>query len=195
VTIPPFKTTYGLHTNYSGSQMAFAATQLSANKNIKLVTLSIGANDILLVLPQLEACGTDTSCAQNILGPVLQSYGTNLAQILTGIRAAYRGPLVLMTYYSPSPALDSVTQTLNSTMTQVAAQLSAQPGFAAITIADGYTAFQLASVFSNHDACQAGLLIRLPPSSYNLSPCDVHPSELGRNLLAATVELSLWLKQ
>src|SRR5712691_4670956 len=47
---PPFKTSIGLHTNYPGlTQLAFATSQLSANKHINLVTLGIGGNDLLLV--------------------------------------------------------------------------------------------------------------------------------------------------
>jgi lysophospholipase L1-like esterase len=192
VVIPPFKTTYGLHTSYTGSQMAFAESLLQASKNLKLVTLSLGANDVLLALPAVEAeCGTNTTCAATALAPTLQTYGTNLAQILTTIRTSYRGKLVLMTYYSPAPTLNSVTQALNSVMTQVATQLSAIPGFPPIAIADGYTAFQVASVFSNGDACQAGLLIRLPASPYDSSPCDIHPSPLGRSLLSAVIELTV----
>jgi hypothetical protein len=189
VIIPPFKTTIGLHTAYKGAQMDFAVSQLKANPRIDLVSLSIGANDILLVLPQLAQC-TDPTCAQNVLTPVLDAYAANLAQILIGIRAQYQGTLILMTYYSPSPALDGVTLALNGVMTTVAAQLSATPGFAPITIADGFTAFQNASAPPDHDACQAGLVIPLPPSPYNLSPCDIHPSPRGRDLLAGLVELA-----
>jgi hypothetical protein len=120
---------------------------------------------------------------------VLQSYAANLTVALTRIRAQYQGRLVLMTYYSPAPALDSLTQAVNGVMTQVASQLSAQPNFAPITIADGYAAFQLASAPFNGDACQGGLLIRLPAGAP--TPCDIHPSPLGRDLLAATVELAI----
>jgi lysophospholipase L1-like esterase len=187
--IPPFKTTFGLHTPYTGAQMDFAVAQLTANKHINLVTLSIGANDILLALPQLQQCGNDPVCAQNVLGPVLQTYAGNLAQILVRIRAHYQGTLVLMKYYSPAPALDSVTIAVNQVMTQVAAQLAQQPNFASVQIADAFTAFQLASAAFNQDACQAGLLIRLPPSP-STPPCDIHPSPLGRDLLAATVILA-----
>jgi lysophospholipase L1-like esterase len=190
VTIPPFKTTFGLHTNYTGAQMDFALSQLAANRKIDLVTLSIGANDGLLVLPQLEQCGADPGCASTVLAPVLRSFGMNLAQILARIRAQYQGTLILMTYYSPSPSLDSFVEALNSVIIQVAMQVSAIPGFAAITIADGFTAFQNASASFNHDACLAGLLIPLPPSPYNTLPCDIHPSALGRDLLASLVELA-----
>jgi lysophospholipase L1-like esterase len=191
VILPPAKTSFGLHAAYTGPQMDFAVSQLKANKRIDLVTLNIGANDVLLALPQVQQqCGVDPICAQGILGPVLQTYGANLVKILTGIRAQYQGTLILMTYYSPSPLLDGVTRALNDVMTQVAAGLSATPGFAPITIADGFGAFQTAAAPFGHDACQAGLLIRLPPSPYNLSPCDIHPSPVGRDLLAGLVELA-----
>jgi lysophospholipase L1-like esterase len=178
---PPFKTTIGLHTSYTDAQMKFAEDQLASNKHIKLVTLSIGANDVLLALPALEACGANTTCQQGVLGPILQTYAGNLGQILTRIRAKYSGMLMLMTYYSPAPALDGVTQALNSVMLQVGA------GFH-VTVADGYDAFRIASAPFNNDACQAGLLIKLPPGGP--APCDVHPSPLGRVILAATVEFA-----
>ncbi|HJT86908.1 MAG TPA: SGNH/GDSL hydrolase family protein, partial [Bryobacteraceae bacterium] len=190
-TIPAFKTSIGLHTPYTGAQIDFAESQFETNKHISLVTLSIGANDVLLVLPQLAQCGGDPSCAQGVMAPVLQAYAANLGVILTRIRAHYQGTLLLLTYYSPAPALDGIAQALNSVMTQVAAQVSAQPNSPRILIADGYAIFQLVSAPFHGDACQAGLLIRFPPSPYNTSPCDIHPSALGRNLLAATIEAAL----
>ena len=185
--LPPFKTSVGLHVNYASSaqsQMAFALSQLQTNKQIKLVTLSIGANDLLLALPALEACNGDPTCEGTVLTPVLDTYGGNLAQILGGIRTEYSGSLILLTYYSPLPQLDGVTQALNSTMTTVAAQ------FPKITIADGYKAFSTLDAPFGDNACTAGLLIKLPPNPYNTTPCDIHPSPLGRVVLAATVELA-----
>jgi lysophospholipase L1-like esterase len=192
IYLPPFKTSVGLHTPYLVAQMDFAVSELTQYKTIRLVTLSIGANDILLALPQVEAqCGTNLTCAQSALAPTLTSYAANLGQILSMIRAYYGGTLIVLNYYSPQPALNSVTQALNTVMAQVVASVSAaSPGVPPIKMADGYTAFQVASAFSNGDACQAGLLIKLPPSPYDSSPCDVHPSPFGRDLLAATVELA-----
>lgn len=192
IAIEPFKPNGALHTNYSVPQLQFALTQLTGNKGINLVTLSIGANDILLALPAAEAACAPAladSCMAAQLAPTLQMYGQNLAQILGAVRGSYSGTFVLVTYYSPLPALNSVTQALNSVMTEVAAN------FSDITIADGYTAFQVVSVFADGNACKAGLLIPLPQSGtaseYNQSPCDIHPSPLGRDILAAAVELKL----
>ena len=188
--IPPAKPQF-LHTPYTVAQMDFALSQLTPNNHVSLVTLSIGANDILMALPQLEQCLATPSCDPgSILNPVLGNYASNLAQILTRIRSQYRGTLILMTYYSPAPALDGVTQALNGTMLNVASQLNGQPGFPTITIADGYTAFRVVSAPFGGDACQAGLLIKLPPGPFTTTPCDIHPSPLGRDILAATVVLT-----
>ncbi len=190
-TIPPFKSSIGLHTAYAGAQMEFAESELKSNKHINMVTLSIGANDGILVLPALQQCGTNSGCAEGVLGQVLQDYRLNLAQILTRIRAQYHGTLILVKYYSPSPALDGFTMAFNDVMTGVAAGLATQPGFTPVIFADGFTAFQLASAPYDHDACKAGLLIRLPPSPLT-PPCDIHPSRLGQDLLAITIEFAKW---
>lgn len=179
-TLPPFKTTIGLHTPYTIAQMDFAEAQLASNKHINLVTLSIGANDVLLALPALQVC-KDDACVNAVMTPVLQAYASNLTQILTRIRAKYQGTLVVMTYYSPVPELDGITMLVNSAMVKVASNFG-------VSIADGFWAFRLASALYGGNACQAGLLIKLPASSPPPpTPCDVHPSPTGRDLLAATV--------
>jgi hypothetical protein len=48
-------------------------------------------------------------------------------------------------------------------------------------VADGFTAFETASLAFNGDTCAAGLRIVLSTSPLN---CDVHPSPAGRDLLA-----------
>lgn len=183
IALPAFKPTVGLHVPYGTSQMAYAATQLSAGNHITLVTLMIGANDVLLALPELEACGTNSSCPA--LTQVLGNYANNLAAILGGLRRLYSGKLVLVTYYSPTPALNQVAQALNLTMTTVAAN------FPNITVADTYKPFQIVSAPFGGDPCKAGLLIKLPANPYNTSACDIHPSPLGRDLIAGAVDAAI----
>src|SRR5437879_4300756 len=77
-SLPAFKPTIGLKANYTGAQMDFAETQLASNKRIDMVTLSIGANDVLLLLQQ---CGNDPVCVGDHLGLVLATYADNLGQI------------------------------------------------------------------------------------------------------------------
>jgi lysophospholipase L1-like esterase len=178
-----FKNTIGLHTAYTGSQMSFAVSQLLSDKHINLVTLSIGGNDLLLLEQQCAATSSFDGCVGNFLPSVLGAYAQNLAQILTELRkqANYGGELILVKYYSPNadPLFIQTVAALNQVMVQVGSQFGAK-------FADGFTAFQVASALFKGDPCKAGLLIRLSATT-----CDVHPSPLGRDLLAATVVLAM----
>jgi len=179
---PPFRTTIGLHTNYAGTQLAFAESQLAGNKHINLVTLGIGGNDLLLVEQRCTAAPVPSfaGCVQQYLPGVLQSYAANLTVILEALRANYGGMLILVNNYSPSgdPLFIEAVGALDQVMTQVGMNFGAK-------FADAFTAFQIASALYGGDPCAAGLLIRLTPTA-----CDVHPSPLGRDLLAATVILA-----
>src|SRR5215469_1028992 len=58
IVLPSFKSTVGLHVPYTSSQMEYAASKLGMGNHVGLVTVMIGANDVLLALPRLELCGT-----------------------------------------------------------------------------------------------------------------------------------------
>jgi len=180
---PPFKTSIGLHTNYTGTQLEFAVSQLTTNKQINLVTLGLGGNDLLLLEQQCSAPGVLSfpACVSALLPGVLQSYGANLTAILASIRAEYNGTVILVTSYSPSadPLFIEAVGALNFTMTQVGMNFG-------VKVADEFTAFQIASASFNGDPCAAGLLVRLTATT-----CDVHPSPAGRAFLAATVVLAI----
>lgn len=181
--LPPFKTTIGLRVPYTGSQAAFAVSHLLANRNTKLVTLSIGGNDLLLLQLRCSTEANPMACIQTRLTTeVLPAYAANLAQILAAIRiqGRYSGNLILLNYFSPvaDPASTLAVAAMNAVMAQVGAQFGAK-------IADGFKAFQLASLFFQGDPCKAGLLIRLSPTV-----CDVHPSLYGQRVLAATTLLA-----
>jgi lysophospholipase L1-like esterase len=178
---PPFKSSIGLKADYPGTQLSFAVSQLSTNKHIDLVTLGIGSNDVLLLLAQCAQTADPTVCVNTGIPAVLQNYGQNLAQILAAIRtqAGYTGKLILVEYYSPTIALIPIAEALNATTLSVGAQFGA-------VFADGFMAFQLASAPYGGDPCKAGLLVQLPDGT-----CDIHPSPLGRNVLAGAVEVAL----
>ncbi len=179
---PAFKTSIGLHTNYTGTQLDFAVSQLTSNKHINLVTLGIGGNDLLLVEQQCSAptVSSFADCVSATLPGAVQSYAANLGGILATLRANYHGTLVLVNNYSPSPdpLFIEAVGALDSAMAQVGTNFGAK-------FADAFTAFQIASALYSGDPCAAGLLIRLTPTT-----CDVHPSPAGRDLLAATVVLA-----
>jgi len=179
-----------LHTNYTGTQLQFALSQLTSNKHIDLVTLGIGGNDLLLVEEQCTAhpIPSFSGCVNAILPGALQLYAQNLTAILGTLRSKYDGTLVLVKNYSPSadPLFIQAVAALDSVMTQVGTNFG-------VKFADGFTAFQIASALfpspvapHNGDPCAAGLLIRLTATT-----CDVHPSPLGRNALAAAVVFAI----
>ena len=180
-----FKAVIGLHTKYNESQMAFAISQLASNKQINLVTLSIGGNDLLLLQQQcVNSTLGFTGCVEKYLPGVLATYGQHLFDILATIRAHYKGTLIVMTSYAPNtdPLFALAIGGLNSEMVGVGAPFG-------VKFADAFDAFYIASLFAHGDPCAAGLLIRLPKPGPNGS-CDVHPSPIGRDVLAGTVLLA-----
>ena len=180
-----FKKYIGLHTTYSGSQAAFAVAQLQTNRNINLVTLNLGGNDLSMLQASCPLDPNFSDCVTAGLNTLLPAYGANLGQILYSIRVlgGYQGELVLLTQYSPSADLlfQGAVTAVNTVLKNVAAPFGAK-------IADGFAAFNLAAVAinggTNLDPCQAGLVIRLTSSPLT---CDIHPSPLGHDILAATI--------
>lgn len=162
---------------YSGTQMDYAVSYLAHNPNPEFVSINIGGND-LAVLQQ--NCNFDLACELNGLAGVLTTYGQNMLTIFTNIRvqAGYHGPIVLLTYYafnySDPVQLGAFTE-LNGIASGIASAFGAK-------IADGFTAFLVASTPFGGDSCKAGLLIKLSDGT-----CDTHPSLAGQLLLAATV--------
>lgn len=179
-TFPPFKTAVGLHVAYTGSQIDYALQTLKTNKKVDLVTLSIGANDLLLVAQTCATASDFALCAQQQLAAVVvPNYIQNLTRILTALRlqGKYKGKLVLLTLFAPDnqPLTLLAVQTLNSFMRLVATPFGA-------TFADGFGAFQQAAAPFNGDPCAAGLLGRNPDGS-----CGQHPSLKGQQVLADAI--------
>lgn len=171
-----YRTRYPLHVQYQGSQMDYALAYLADHRHTRLITIDIGANDGFLcqenpVVP----------CGPTQLAAVLQEIAANLTTIYTDLRdvAHYDGPLVALDYYSldyNSPVDNAAATLLNHVINTVTA------AFGGI-VADGYGAFEAAS--PTGDPCAAGLLIPVPGG------CNVHPSQLGHQVLAAAIESAL----
>ena len=178
---PGFKYSVGLHTMYQGTQSDFALTQLSTNSHINLVTLGIGGNDLLLLAQRCALEPNFSACVIPGLDPVLNAYARNLTEILSVIRiqAHYQGTLVLVNNYVPNadPLFTLAISLLNDVMVQVGTQFD-------VKIADAFSAFHLSSALYGGDPCAAGLVVRISQTA-----CDVHPSVIGRNLLASAVLL------
>ncbi len=159
-----------MHTVYDGPQLNFAVSFLRAHPHTRLVTLTLGANDLILCP---NACA-----AQEDFDHVLTTYERNLKTILTAIRRVYHQQLVAVTYYSPDYRNQDVTgalAALNGVTTRVVGQYHGQT-------ADGFAAFRAVAARSGGDTCAAGLLIKLPDGT-----CDVHPSAFGARVLARTL--------
>ncbi len=165
----PYRSSLPLHVNYSTSQLDYTISYLLAHHDVRLITMDIGANDVF------KAGCTTNAC----IGAVLAGIEANLRFIYGQIRnvAHYHHALVTVTYYSLSydPVSAAGTQALNAPI------IAATEAFGG-TVASGFDAFEGPALAAGGSSCAAGLLIRLPDGT-----CDVHPTPLGRDLLASAV--------
>jgi lysophospholipase L1-like esterase len=172
-----YRTFFPLHTSYTGTQLAFAIAFLRAHPDTKLVTIDLGANDLF----QIQAgCQGSAPCVLQQLPMFLQSAAGNLNTIYARLRsdAGYRGRLVALTYYATNYRDVSQVEVVSALDVTIAAATLAHAG----RVADGFTAFALASLRTQGNVCAAGLLNILPNGT-----CDVHPSLAGHDLLARTI--------
>jgi hypothetical protein len=163
-----------LHVDYSSAQIDFATAYLKSHPETRLVTLTLGANDYFRYLKDCavtpQPFGT---CPLGVNGVFAVMY-SNLNKIFGAIRATgYSGLIVAVTYYALDYHDTTGTQGLNFPMVATATGNGA-------LVASGLDAW--AATANGGLSCAAGLLIVLPDGT-----CDVHPSRLGRDLLAAKV--------
>jgi lysophospholipase L1-like esterase len=168
-----------LHVAYTGSQSTFADGYLAKHHDVRLVSIMLGANDAFLLQ---KACANVTSCITAGLPALLTGITTNLTSSLQGLKKAhFHGVLVVVNYYSldySDPAGTGLTVLLNNAIESAAHAQGA-------VVADAFTAFQSAASPAGGKTCNAGLLNALPSNQFL---CDVHPSQSGAGVLAATVE-------
>lgn len=170
-----YRTIFPLHVNYSGTQLDYAVSYLRSHPRTRLVTIDIGANDGFVCQET-----TPDHCTGADFQAVLNQISANVSTIYSALRdrAHYHHALVLLSYYSldyRDPAQVASTRALN------AALAGPTRAFGGV-VADGFTAFQLASLRAGGDPCAAGLLIALPAGG-----CNIHPSKLGHEVLAAAI--------
>jgi len=178
-----FRAAFPLHIAYSSTQMAFASSFLLRHRDVRLVTVGLGANDLLILQ---DACATNPHpqlCIQAGLPAVLATVAANMATILAELRATgFSGVIVIVNYYSldySDPAGTGVTELLNEAITAPARPYGA-------VVADVFTAFQnvVANPAVAGKTCNAGLLNVDPQDP---TSCDVHPSQSGQRLIAKTI--------
>jgi lysophospholipase L1-like esterase len=170
-----YRDAFPLHVDYEGSQLDFAVQYLRSHPRTRLVTLTVGANDLFLC----QATTADR-CTGSDFGATVDRIEKNVDTILSTLRtqAHYHHRLVVMAYYSldyRDPAGTRSVQLLNAALTRAAEANRA-------VVADGFGAFEQAAAAAGGDTCAAHLIISLPTGG-----CDVHPTRFGHDRLADAV--------
>lgn len=163
-----------MHTSYYRTQLDYAVSFLRWHPETRLVTISLGANDLLLIC----AVPSSDQCTSGVPG-VLADYERNLTKILKSIRRVYDGKLVAVTYYSTNyadPFTTGAVAALNAVESRVVQTFGG-------TTADGFAAFGAVAAGFGGQTCKTGLLIG--PDSNGV--CNIHPSPAGAKLLADTL--------
>ena len=168
-----------LHVSYTSTQLDFAVFFLKSHPKTRVVSIGLGANDVLLLRTQ---CADDPTCIALELPKVLFTVETNLVTILSNLRAAgFKGIIVVVNYYSVDYS-DTNETVITAALNQTLAAASAQAGS---VVADVFTAFQSAAGPAGGHTCNVGLLNASPQNQF---ACDIHPSQSGQKLIARTVE-------
>lgn len=177
-----YRQRFPLHVRYRAgeSQLAFALAYLKAHRDTRVVSLMIGANDLL----RCQKVTADACTSSREISATASTTEKNVRKILSAIRgkAHYGGQVVIVHYYSldyGSAFLNALSQLLNHAL-----DTAAKPFH--VTTADGYGELQRAArTFGGH-TCAAGLLTEW--TSGSATQCGVHPSFSGQALLAEAVE-------
>jgi lysophospholipase L1-like esterase len=179
-TASNYRTNFPLHVKYKGSQLAFALSYLHSHHSVRLVTLTIDANDFL-VCQETTTDGCASSAEQSATAATVTK---NIHTILSAIRnkAHYQGQLVIVNYYSLD--YSSAALTAESLLLNKVQDAAAKPYH--VKIADGYAELQAASVRSGGNTCTAGLLTQIGGGN-----CGIHPSYAGQALLAQALEKAI----
>jgi lysophospholipase L1-like esterase len=170
-----YRRSFPLHVRYNGSQLAFAVSYLRRHRNVRLVSLMIGANDLFLC----QKMTSDACLATSEQQAAISKIARNVRVILSTLRrqAHYRGQLLLLNYYSPFaiPLIKTVIRRMNAAEDAVGRRFG-------VEVADGYGEFERADRIFGGDPCKAGLVNLLSTGS-----CGVHPTYAGQNLLSRAV--------
>jgi lysophospholipase L1-like esterase len=182
-----YRAHFPLHTDYAAAetQLEFAKSFLAAHPSTQLVTLDIGANDLLALEDSCAVAGANASqCELQGLPPLLKALSSNLDTIYNGLRsdAHYGGTIVALTYYATDYRDPMQLAAVGSVDAVVASRALAHGA----NVGEGFAAFAIGSRTTGGDPCKAGLLNILPDGT-----CDIHPSSKGQDLLAKTIRLAL----
>jgi lysophospholipase L1-like esterase len=173
-----YRRAYPLHVRYRGAQLAAALAYLHTHRDVRLVSLMIGANDYFICV-ETTRDGCSSRAQQHA---VLAALARNVRRILSAIRttAHYTGQLAIVNYYSlnyASAATNAMSVALND-----AQDAAAEPFH--VVVANGFAELRAAASHFGADPCAAGLITQLGAPG----KCGIHPSYAGQALLAQSLE-------
>src|SRR5579884_941097 len=150
-----YRTAYPLHVRYRGSQLAYAVSYLRRHRDVRLVSLMIGANDAFIC----QETTKDACLAPSEQRAVFAKIARNVRRILSAIRnqARYRGQIVIVNYWSldySSSVVTGVTRGLNAAVDGAARRYG-------VRFADGFGEFRQGTRIFGGNPCTAGLLTKL----------------------------------
>ncbi len=182
---------YGLHnfgitgettgTMLRGGQLEDAIA-FGSNREVNLVTIDIGANDLLGHLAS-QHCAADTAapaCSSRI-DASLESFSDNIEEILDRLATAFPdATIVFLQTYNPfslgfedEVAFEAQSNEILSELNTIAADTAARHG---VIVADGFTPMRGTTTATTH-------MTNTPP--------DIHPNELGYDVLTEAVMSAL----
>ena len=186
-----FKEELPLKTAYEGSQMDAALDLIALNPQMKLITISLGGNDYLLVKQNCEIKFPDDEkqqkdCILRDVFPAIGRASQNIGTIIKSIRqAGFRGKILMTNSYSLDYADPVITTSaVVGNIVFGVTSLLEKGG-----VVDFFGAFGWRSAPLKGDLCSTGLLIKNPkvPVPAGENRCDYHPTAEGAELLAKLV--------
>jgi lysophospholipase L1-like esterase len=190
-----YRELYRLHVDYQGTQLEFATRYLRSHPEVRLVTLTLGANDGLLLEISCAEIPNPTparveACIEAGAPAVFAKVAENIGTILANLRATgYGGAIILTNYYSTDysdstqPGITELTAALNAAIAAPAQAYGA-------AVADVFTVFRTVAsdpTFGGQ-TCKTGLL---NPDVYTPNLCNIHPARTGHWLIARTIAHAL----
>ena len=175
-----------MHVPYTSAQ-ADKADEIFDENDIRVVTLTLGGNDLLITLRRCSELTPDDpdatlECALAELPQTVREGAIHLAVAFQRIRDKFAGDLVYVNVYSTFPADDPATEAVTAWNNVIAST----SGGADVQIVDAFSIFAQEAEAAGGDPCAAGLLIPNPVEGATPA-CDVHPSPEGARLLADAV--------
>jgi len=186
-----YRELFPLHAAYKHTQLEYATDYLKSHREVRLVTITLGANDGLLLE---EACASEptpaqvTACIEAGAPAVFAAVAENIAKILGALRATgYTHSIIVTNYYSldySDAGATALTADLNAAIAAPASAYGA-------VVADIFTAFKNAAAAAafGGKTCNTGLL---NPDVVNQFVCNIHPAQTGHRLIAKTLLEALW---